>query len=846
MAEIKTPQALVPNEAIPGFDAISSQAAQDQALTPQTASPTSAYQVNLLQNENNTILPVSQDDADVAIRSGLYSPKKDEEFIVLDKYGNRNRVDGSNLREAMESGLRLETSTERHEREMQEQYGDQEVATAIEGGTRGALAIPSLISKGIAQVPGLEGAEFSADDAMVGISHLGGDDISAEEFQNRAGANPISSMVGNIAGSLAGGTGFGVGKAAAGAEKLIAKTIIKDAARAGLGKKIAATLAAKAVGGAVEGAYYATGDLLSEESLGKADVSAESLASAVGFGALLGGGFGLGVGAIETSIPAVVATGKFVARPFLKQAEHAVDSEMSSARLLGMTPTQFGKLRDRNPGVAKGMKEYLKDDLQLTMTDSADDLLAKNEAVRKAAGENINGVLSEVDSVLAANPELRPNAQNVWNNVYKKVFTQFEDIFSDVSAPGTSGIKRQVTKFLDEIDALSKTGKEFNAADFQRIKRMEDSLLKYEKTPGKWTPVEDMIFATRTAMKEEIDTLAQGLEAKGLSADLADQLRKANRQYSSAATFGDYLENRALKAADKDFSFIRSARDAALDVSRKLSVLGKIERAQQKVTRGIDAAVKNWSAPANKLISAVKDSEKLIPISIMQSEFSKKYEDGKYKKPKDKAEAWSNMHDNFERYGQNPEAFMNRVNRTTSGIYAQAPDTSTALDSLAVRGAMFLANKMPKRTTNPGAFGMFNKPRPPSQMDLSKFERYLNAVQSPEFTLKQFAAGRMSSEAAEAIKIVYPNIFTQLQSKVMQQIGKNPNMPYNKKLQLGLLLDIPTDESLLPENVMALQAQYHQAPNQQAQSGFQPSASSMSNLNIAEREATETQDTELG
>jgi hypothetical protein len=135
---------------------------------------------------------------------------------------------------------------------------------------------------------------------------------------------------------------------------------------------------------------------------------------------------------------------------------------------------------------------------------------------------------------------------------------------------------------------------------------------------------------------------------------------------------------------------------------------------------------------------------------------------------------------------------------------------------------------------------MFKKPRPPSQHDLAIFQRYLQAVENPESVFKDMEAGRLSHESAEALRAVYPNLFSQLRDKTMEFISENPKLPYNKKLQLGVLLDIPTDESLLPQNVLGLQSMF--APSQADEQGaVRSTVAGTKQLDIASREQTDVE-----
>ena len=72
--------------------------------------------------------------------------------------------------------------------------------------------------------------------------------------------------------------------------------------------------------------------------------------------------------------------------------------------------------------------------------------------------------------------------------------------------------------------------------------------------------------------------------------------------------------------------------------------------------------------------------------------------------------------------------------------------------------------------------------------------------------LEDLESGRLSREKVEAIREIYPNLYSRIQEQTMEYITKNAdNISYSKRLQLGVLLDIPSDTSLVPQNMIKLQ-----------------------------------------
>jgi hypothetical protein len=129
-------------------------------------------------------------------------------------------------------------------------------------------------------------------------------------------------------------------------------------------------------------------------------------------------------------------------------------------------------------------------------------------------------------------------------------------------------------------------------------------------------------------------------------------------------------------------------------------------------------------------------------------------------------------------------------------------------------------------------------------MELAKFQRYLQIVEQPFTVLEEIEQGTLSREHVEALQVVYPEIYAQVQSEVMEQIVEHPDTPYQKRLTLGILLNIPSDQSLEPSAVLGLQRNFQttalaeEASNPNVQAA---QAADMSNIDIAGREASGVQ-----
>jgi hypothetical protein len=100
--------------------------------------------------------------------------------------------------------------------------------------------------------------------------------------------------------------------------------------------------------------------------------------------------------------------------------------------------------------------------------------------------------------------------------------------------------------------------------------------------------------------------------------------------------------------------------------------------------------------------------------------------------------------------------------------------------------------------------------------------------------------GALSTEAVEVMQFVYPELYSEVQSQVFNQLektGDENKVEYPQRLQLGILMGMPTDMALLPQAIKGLQALYKEA--QASQAGGSITAAAANKLDLAESQATE-------
>jgi len=175
-------------------------------------------------------------------------------------------------------------------------------------------------------------------------------------------------------------------------------------------------------------------------------------------------------------------------------------------------------------------------------------------------------------------------------------------------------------------------------------------------------------------------------------------------------------------------------------------------------------------------------------------------------------------------FTSDPHKANDRVAEASREVHGVAPNVAGIMAMRATNAAGFLASKVPGQSgLNPYSLTPHLDAKRVSDAEMQRFIRYVRAVEDPNTVLDDIEGGRLSREAVEALKIVYPSLYGQVQRNVSEALSstKRP-LRYEARLQLGILLGIPTDASLEPRRFGTLQASYSQQQPQGAATGEPP------------------------
>ncbi len=714
-------------------------------------------------------------------------------------------------------------------------------------------------------------AEAAASSATLGLSDFVAGLLSPKTkraMAERRDRNPISSALGTAAGIVApavltgGESALAKGAAALPTSQAIkvgaaAETFASKALASRLKSKAAQEIVAKSVGMGTEGALYGVGNLVSEASLGNADFNAENIIASAGSGALLGAGFGAALGAAHGVAP--IASKSMSALRGKLTNSHLADPVRAAEELTGLQQRRIITIKERQPKFFEELPEFFRSRLQLKALDTADDLAIKNAKLLNDSVGRIKKASAEIDNVLTSRPGLAPVRTDTYNRLLKILDAEEQSLALTKNTSRADIIT--IRRFREDVLALGSKNAPFSFKEFDELRKRFQAI-KYKgggmSESFKATVAERLRGESRRVIDDIADNVAAG--GKGTSLEtVASDLKLANKDFYTASVLKDSLLSKASKATLLKWGDIVEA--AALnqlggitglvagaarkfigtDLRRNAAVLLDIGKQKAATEKLIKTSVEGFFSKSKRA------SKALSLRSLVGSGYSMSQEQ---QAPKNKKEAFKNVKKNLENLALNPDLLPDRLAKSTIRIAHAAPAIANSTNEALVRGVEFLQSKVPKENASGG---VFKREFEPSSMQLAKFERYLQAVEHPLSVLEDLERGTISREHIEAIKAVYPAIYGHLQQTVLDSISEQEkgdeksDLSYTKRVELGILLDIPTDESLQPAFIATMQANFTAPAGVEgsAQAGQSPvSGARADKLEMADRSESSVQKTQ--
>jgi len=489
---------------------------------------------------------------------------------------------------------------------------------------------------------------------------------------------------------------------------------------------------------------------------------------------------------------------------------------------------QVGRLK-------KSLMDLLEGEIQKVSPDTevreAFKKYAINEQNRDALEKVFGGKFSDQESLLR---QIKP--ENVGDNVFRNSATL--QVAKDILPPETfnkllgNHIAEQINKFTDNGAFSSKrfatwlknenTNLQIAFKDrpdlLQRISALTDKM----KILPDAAPLNPPNTAKAIGLFRTIEQL--GSKAKNIGEFVSNPLKGSGEFIKF---LGDKIESGGrlaeLESALKKADVGQEIRES----QRHYTILKRLEETAQKTSAQIGDAAKAFFSKAPSIATFGAAKKRSFDVSD-EREDNKKF----FQKNSEK----------LAQIAANPEQAIDHVARALQPLASVAPNAANAMSERAMRAASYLYEKMPKNP-NAGAY-ITQKKWAPSDYEISKWKLYVDAVNNPMSAIKELKNGHMNFEQADAIRNVYPTLYGELVGKITEELSKlKDELPYQKKLQLGTLFQIPTDPSLAPNFIAEMQMAHMESSQTDAnnQGGQKVSGARADKLKLADKSMTNTQ-----
>jgi hypothetical protein len=153
-------------------------------------------------------------------------------------------------------------------------------------------------------------------------------------------------------------------------------------------------------------------------------------------------------------------------------------------------------------------------------------------------------------------------------------------------------------------------------------------------------------------------------------------------------------------------------------------------------------------------------------------------------------------------------ATMRAIQTATIPLYLQNPAVGEKVQAALQARLTYIAQQSPWRPPEK-AFRTFRVEPSPSRYEVAKWARVVRAAEDPLTLLEDLEHRRLTPEAVRTVRDLYPELFTRMQSTVLEQVAvAKQSLPYQSRLQVATFFDTPIDASQTPEFGATIQGLY--------------------------------------
>lgn len=345
-------------------------------------------------------------------------------------------------------------------------------------------------------------------------------------------------------------------------------------------------------------------------------------------------------------------------------------------------------------------------------------------------------------------------------------------------------------KAIKLVRAHGRTGGDVAVA---RLMDALDARVAYFDKVAKYVDMDDAGHAALRSVKEETEALRKEFKRQAVDAGKLDDLIEARKVEGNGSpsllTTGTSLASLIGFGVGGPLGAIGGAAIvAARQPHTTLHRYAAIMNALDKVDVRLDGVVSRMFSRTGDVKAPSLPKLPKLPTGVV-GQFSRKEHDDRREKALAKATD----------YLGSSEALAQAL---TVPLYDVPPAIASTIQERAQVAASFLQAKAPKVYSR-------GKTKLVDPVSAASFARYLEAVVDPIGALERFESGRITRETAEAIRIVYPALFLDIQERIQTEMARAQDegreIPYDKRVRWGMMFQTTTDPSLVATTAVELQ-----------------------------------------
>ena len=188
------------------------------------------------------------------------------------------------------------------------------------------------------------------------------------------------------------------------------------------------------------------------------------------------------------------------------------------------------------------------------------------------------------------------------------------------------------------------------------------------------------------------------------------------------------------------------------------------------------------------------------------------------KKPKGRKEQFKAVAKQINDLGNNPDLLKTRIEASTAEMRTLHPSLGDKIMSKAMQKFQYMHRLLPRSPHGSTGFGPDRWSASSTEVD--KYARIMAAAENPSGIIDDLNSGKLTQEAVDTVKTLYPEIYVDIQMEIIENIDDiKANVDYQGRLQLGLLFQVPTDVVLEPAFIQRMQTNYMQRDQEREQQG---------------------------